>query len=462
MDIGQLDLDLANAAKRNIIFGKEPLVLARTENSDLLSASKESGVEFFERVFSSDGPLWRMYQEARLGYLPENASHLNFIAGRMYFLRNVEKKYLRSSGMEKNYAWSDGKLTEFAPISPQNALLFISSPFGMLSQALDISLLPLYVDEKMREFGTFKEKTLRYYSEHKGSTAHPVELAKESLANAVQSMHYSFISSLAAAFKIKMRNSGQWGVCEAETLFHLLEKGDIDGAARQYGFHSVSPYDISAARFHEDLKYAKRKPVPFPLDPYARLRENAKFQCSRYLDLMRDAYVSIGEESGIGGLVFYLKTDELESTIADPRKWKEEAQRRKKEYDGWAGLDLPDTFVYANGAWVEYAEKSPSIVGIPAGAPMEAKGEAVFINEEKDYSKSVGGKIIISKTFSPNLASILKGSAGIISSSGGVLAHTAIIAREMGIPCIVSAKGVDGIKEGQIVTIDGKSGKISI
>jgi pyruvate,water dikinase len=46
----------------------------------------------------------------------------------------------------------------------------------------------------------------------------------------------------------------------------------------------------------------------------------------------------------------------------------------------------------------------------------------------------------------------------VISESGGMLSHCAIVAREYGIPSIVSALGVMNIKDGQMVTVDAIAG----
>lgn len=462
MELSSIERDLLEVVGKNPGFGGKTLVLSQTENSDLLPVSKECSKDFFRRVFSDSGPLWNMYEETKLGDRPVGCEYLSFLAGRMYFLKNVEKRFMRSPGAETIFEFREGKITQKRQLSVKNALLVIQSPLEALSQALDISLLPLYIDAKMKEFLAFRGSAMRFYSEHKGSATHPLELAQTSLLGAVEAMHYSFASSLAAAFGVRLRDLEIWRECEAEKLYELLVGGKADLASSEFGFHSASPYDISTARFSEDLLYAKRKPEPFPKDKYARWRENAKFLCSRYLDLMRDSYIALGEEAALGGLIFHLSTSELSDALQDPRKWKPIAMRREAEFDKQAKLSLPYILVYSKGEWAELKENAEGMAGIPAGAEKDAQGPAVFINEAADYRKDVAGKIIVSKTFSPNLASLLGGSLGLLSASGGVLAHSAIIAREMGLPCIVQAKNISAIKEGQTISIQGKTGRASI
>ena len=53
--------------------------------------------------------------------------------------------------------------------------------------------------------------------------------------------------------------------------------------------------------------------------------------------------------------------------------------------------------------------------------------------------------------------------AGIITETGGALSHPAITAREYGIPAVVAVPGATTrIRDGQVVTIDGGKGIVSL
>ncbi len=106
--------------------------------------------------------------------------------------------------------------------------------------------------------------------------------------------------------------------------------------------------------------------------------------------------------------------------------------------------------------------KPAEIAGVSVGGKGIAQGPAVFISAKADYSKNVAGKIIVSDSFSPNLALLYKNAKGVVSKSGGQLAHSAIIAREMDLPAIVQVQNFELIAEGQMLRIDGKTGKITI
>jgi len=53
--------------------------------------------------------------------------------------------------------------------------------------------------------------------------------------------------------------------------------------------------------------------------------------------------------------------------------------------------------------------------------------------------------------------------AGIVTDSGGLLSHAAIVAREFGIPCVVGSRvATREISDGAIVRIDGDRGEVRI
>ncbi len=50
----------------------------------------------------------------------------------------------------------------------------------------------------------------------------------------------------------------------------------------------------------------------------------------------------------------------------------------------------------------------------------------------------------------------------VVSESGGMLSHCSIVAREYGIPAVVSVKNAMKIKENAIVAVDGFKGRVTI
>ena len=82
---------------------------------------------------------------------------------------------------------------------------------------------------------------------------------------------------------------------------------------------------------------------------------------------------------------------------------------------------------------------------------------------EDDFDKVRPGDILVSPVTSP-VWSVLFGSIGaLVTDSGGILSHPAIIAREFGIPAVVATgNGTALLRDGQQATVDGAGGTVTI
>ena len=98
--------------------------------------------------------------------------------------------------------------------------------------------------------------------------------------------------------------------------------------------------------------------------------------------------------------------------------------------------------------------------GQPA-SPGIAVGKIKIVNNLEDLQKVQQGDILVTKMTNPDMVVTMQKSAGIVTNEGGTTAHAAIVSREMGIPCIVGTQtATTKLKEGEIITVDGSSGKI--
>ncbi|MBV7674185.1 hypothetical protein STHAL_32575 [Streptomyces halstedii] len=72
------------------------------------------------------------------------------------------------------------------------------------------------------------------------------------------------------------------------------------------------------------------------------------------------------------------------------------------------------------------------------------------------------GAVLICGALGPEAAAaLLRGPAAVVSSTGGPLSHTAIIARELGIPCVTNVpEALARIPDGMVVEVDGTAGTV--
>lgn len=71
------------------------------------------------------------------------------------------------------------------------------------------------------------------------------------------------------------------------------------------------------------------------------------------------------------------------------------------------------------------------------------------------------GAILVTSTLTPGLGPVLGRLAGLVSETGSVLSHLAILAREAGVATVVGyASARSELAEGTIVSVDGLTGQV--
>ena len=123
----------------------------------------------------------------------------------------------------------------------------------------------------------------------------------------------------------------------------------------------------------------------------------------------------------------------------------------------------------------EKAEKKVIASGLPA-SPGAASGKVTFSADEAERLKEqMQDTILVRIETSPNDINGMHAAKGILTARGGMTSHAAVVARGMGKPCVSGSSGIKVdyekkefksgdhiIKEGEIITIDGGSGKVML
>jgi len=111
--------------------------------------------------------------------------------------------------------------------------------------------------------------------------------------------------------------------------------------------------------------------------------------------------------------------------------------------------------------------------GLPA-SPGAASGKVVFSSEEAERLNDVmQDTILVRVETSPEDIHGMHAAKGILTARGGMTSHAAVVARGMGRPCVSGSSEIDinyeaktfktssiAVKEGDIITIDGSTGRI--
>jgi pyruvate,water dikinase len=177
--------------------------------------------------------------------------------------------------------------------------------------------------------------------------------------------------------------------------------------------------------------------------------------------------------------VFYLTTDELQNERNVPLK--RLVQDRKTEMERFSHVAPPPmlgtapAFEMTDGGSMVRAmfkgEMSPAptgnsemnkVKGLPGSAGV-ARGTARVIRSLAEAGKLQPGDVLVAIATEPPWTPLFATASAIVTDSGGVLSHSAVVAREYRIPAVVgTGNATTTFKDGQLLEVDGNAGTVRV
>jgi pyruvate,water dikinase len=123
-----------------------------------------------------------------------------------------------------------------------------------------------------------------------------------------------------------------------------------------------------------------------------------------------------------------------------------------------AGPPLPPWFRISDRGRPIRVQCAQEVGGGTGAGGGVATGPVTF-----DADAPPSGSVLVTTTLTPGLGPLLPRLAGIVSETGSVLSHLAILAREAGVATVVGYAGATGeLSEGAVVEVDGDAGRVTI
>lgn len=95
--------------------------------------------------------------------------------------------------------------------------------------------------------------------------------------------------------------------------------------------------------------------------------------------------------------------------------------------------------------------------------PGIVKGVVKIVSGIQDIPSFEQDHILVAEITEPSMVIMMNKAAAIITDTGGLTSHPAIMSRELGIPCVVATKTATQIlKDGMRVKVDGARGEIYV
>ena len=215
-----------------------------------------------------------------------------------------------------------------------------------------------------------------------------------------------------------------------------------------------------------------------------RDRENLRFERTRVFGRVRRIVVELGRRFHALELlehprdIFYLEIEEALGFVmgtATTTDLKGLVAVRQAEYADWRADDTPPDRFETRGlvpvgpftarliplADVSTAsDQADQRSGIGC-CPGVVRGRARVVTDPKT-AEVHAGEILVAERTDPGWILLFAGAAGVVVERGSVLSHSAIVARELSIPAVVSVTGLTSwLKTGDLIEVNGASGIVT-
>ncbi len=103
---------------------------------------------------------------------------------------------------------------------------------------------------------------------------------------------------------------------------------------------------------------------------------------------------------------------------------------------------------------------APVVRGLGA-APGMASGVARLLGSMDEAAKLGAGDVLVTHMTAPDWVPLMRKAAAIVTDSGGMTCHAAIVSRELGIPCVVgTGDATSKLRDGELITVNATEGTV--
>jgi pyruvate,water dikinase len=271
-----------------------------------------------------------------------------------------------------------------------------------------------------------------------------ITLKQVNLAVLVQPLYEAIVSGIARFEGDNLHIQASWG------LGHSLLKGEVNPDSYQV---SLDTGQIKNQHLGQKmLAYCLSSKLNFiPLEPYLLNQDEQDNYClnSESLSQLIQLLQNFHKKNQLSHIVEWTLTQIPHHS--QPRFYLNQVDFYNHQFSAFA-LDNLSSFTNKFPVIIKGISASNGVVIAPA----------YVINSTHFLSESIAkDAVLVTKNIEPESLPLIKQIKGIITETGGLNSHAAIIARELNIPAIVGAKDATKLlKTGLLIRLDGNTGTI--
>jgi len=262
-------------------------------------------------------------------------------------------------------------------------------------------------------------------------------------------------------------------------------------AVRDYLDSGINAYDLKKAQQqrHKEAVSEFKKKYPSKsawldriLKKYSTAiykREAVRSEALRLFCVIREYLLKAGSLTGLDDDIFMLYINEVSLLLDGNKSITEKIPHRRNNYhrqlempnfpslicgrftcDEWQKSGAPTGFYRFGEACSD--ETDGTVRGVP-GSCGQAKGRVRVLSSITEADQLQTGEILVVQAANIGWIKLFPKAAAVVTDIGAPLSHAVIVARELGIPAVVSCQYASGVfKTGDMVSVDGTLGTVTL
>ena len=168
--------------------------------------------------------------------------------------------------------------------------------------------------------------------------------------------------------------------------------------------------------------------------------------------------------------ILYLRRAEVPGLIRSPAVRRGVVAERKAEHEHWRAVTPPSKIGKPSDAGPSgrfggerFPKEDDAIVRGTGASAGIVRGPARVVLGPEDFERVRPGDIIVAPSSNPSWVPLFTIAGGLVTNTGGVLCHAAVVAREFALPAVVgTGDATTRIADGQILELDGTTGFVRL
>ncbi len=201
---------------------------------------------------------------------------------------------------------------------------------------------------------------------------------------------------------------------------------------------------------------------------YAVRREQVSSLYTYGYGLFRNYFIELGRRFVDRGIVeapddvMFLTLAEVKAAVGGtlkPADARSIVAEHRAELERVADLVMPET-IYGDDFIPAATKNQEGVLKGVATSRGHHRGPVKVVTGIADFGKVEAGDVLAIPFSDVGWTPLFAKAGAVIAESGGMLSHSSIVAREYGIPCVVSVPNATRLTDGAIVTVDGYRGEV--